>query len=239
MADEQTDTQTSPNEATEAATETQAAEQQAAEQQAATDAQEAEATEADEGTALGGKPTSEGEPGPEGEVGGDASEEPEGAPEKYELTLEDGEVDPALLEKADPVLRELNLTNDQANTLMPLAKDLVDTTRDSTMGQVIDLAAEQKADWLKIAKADEGIGGSKWDETIELAAKGMDALGFKDGHPFRTALNETGFGNHRDMLFAFRTLGGLVGEDGNFVRSDAAVPVLNAKSILYPESKDK
>lgn len=231
MADETTDTQTSPNEAAEAATET-----QAAEQQDATDAQEAAPADTEDGTALGGAPTAEGEPEPEGEP--DDEQLPEGAPEKYELSLEDGEIDAAMLEKADPVLRELNLTNEQANTLVPLAKDLVETARDNTMGQVIDLAAEQKADWLKIAKADETIGGAQWNETIELAAKGMDALGFKDGHPFRTALNETGFGNHRDMLFAFRTIGGLVGEDGGFVRSDAAAPVLDAKNILYPESKD-
>lgn len=233
MADETTDTTTSPNEADPVATET-----QAAEQSAATDAQETEAPDAetDDGTALGGKPVEETEETAEGE--GAAEEAPEGAPEKYELTFEDGEVDADLLEAADPVLRELNLTNDQANTLMPLAKQMVDKARDDTIGQITDLGAEQKADWLKIAKADDKIGGPQWNETIELAAKGMDALGFVDGHPFRTALNETGFGNHRDMLFAFRTLGGLVGEDGNFVRSDAAAPVLSAKSILYPEKKD-
>ena len=43
-------------------------------------------------------------------------------PEKYELALDGMTVDPALVELADPVFRELNLSNDQANQLLPVAQ---------------------------------------------------------------------------------------------------------------------
>src|SRR3546814_17813258 len=68
------------------------------------------------------------------------------------------------------------------------------------------------------AKAAEDIGGGKWDESVHKAAKGLDALGYAEGSDFRKILNETGFGNHPDMIRIAAKLGELVGEDGEFVR---------------------
>lgn len=218
MADEQTETTTQADTtsstttdettATDTQAETTAAADTATTEAAAdtTDADKADAT--NEGTVLGGKE-------------GDDAETAEvvGAPEKYELAAEGIDLDPALVTEAEPVLRELNLTNEQANKLLPMAAKLTETAQAKTIEQLTALGAQQKADWLEIAKKDEAIGGPKWDETLGLAAKGMDELGFGKDHPFRKALNETGFGNHRDVLFTFRTLGELVSEDG-FVRGD-------------------
>jgi hypothetical protein len=142
-------------------------------------------------------------------------------PEKYELALDGMTVDPALVELADPVFRELNLSNDQANQLLPVAQQIQAKAGEAALQQVIDAGARQRAEWLETAKADPQIGGAKWDETLHLGAKALDTLGFKDGHPFRQALTESGFGNHPDMLRLARTLGELVSEDGSFPRSGA------------------
>lgn len=227
MADETTtaDTTQSTNEAP-------ATEQSQATTATANDApaeQPAAEEEAGEGTVLGGDAQAD-EPEGATEVA-----EPEGAPEKYELALEGVDLDPEMLAAADPVLRELNLSNDQANTLLPVANQLVERTRDGVMQQLVDAASEQRADWLAIAKKDEIIGGKNWDDTVHLAAKGLDALGFTEGTPFRQALTETGFGNHRDMIFAMRKVGEMVGEDGAFVRSDAGATVeTDVAKRLYP-----
>jgi hypothetical protein len=212
MADEQTpptDTPTSQSDAP-------AADAPAPEGKPEQEAPAGDDAPADEGTVLGGK---EGEDGNDGSV---KSDEPTGAPEKYELALEGVTLDAEMVAEAEPILRELNLSNDDANKLLPMAAKLVDKTQANTLQMLADAGAQQKKDWLDAFKADPEIGGPKREETEHLAAKGLDALGYVDGHPFRRALTESGFGNHPDMIRAFRRVGELVGEDGNFVQPDGA-----------------
>jgi hypothetical protein len=83
--------------------------------------------------------------------------------------------------------------------------------------QLTDAAAAQK-EWLDAFVADPEIGGANREQSEHMAAKGLDALGFAAGHPFRQALTESGFGNHPDMIRAFRAIGQMVGEDGTFAR---------------------
>ncbi len=176
-------------------------------------------------TALGGDP----QPGESDE----APEQPQGAPEKYELAMEGLDLDTATVADAEPILRELNLTNDAANKLLPVAASLVERTSERLMQTIADQGAAVRKGWLDEAKAADDIGGAKWDETLHVAAKGLDALGFRntghgeDGkqpHPFRKVLNETGFGNHPDMIRMAKAIGGMVGEDGNFARSNESSP---------------
>lgn len=163
------------------------------------------------------------------------SEEVTGPPEKYELALDGVDLDAAMVEEAEPVLRSLNLTNDQANTLLPVAAKLVNQTQEKTLQMLADAGAQQKKEWFDAFVADPEIGGAKREETEHLAAKGLDALGYTEGHPFRTALTESGFGNHPDMIRLARFVGSMVGEDGSFVRSNdgvkEAVPI---EKRLYP-----
>ena len=95
------------------------------------------------------------------------------------------------------------------------------------------------ADWLAEAKADEEIGGGKWDESISTSAKGLDNLGFPKGSPFRIFLSESGLGNHPEMIRAFARVGKAIGEDGDFVRADPAAQVTNPARILYPNNPPK
>jgi hypothetical protein len=140
------------------------------------------------------------------------------APERYELALEGFSVDPGMMQQADPVLRDIGLSNDAANKLLPVARDIMARTQESLVRQIEDSAATQKRAWHDAFVADPEIGGARRGETEHLAAKALDALGYRDGHPFRQALDASGFGNHPDMIRAFRRLGELVSEDGTFVR---------------------
>ena len=222
MADEQTtqpDTTTSETTATETVTD--GAVTEATEQQTAADAEAGDegATDAGKETSvLGGDVEAEGEGAAEETK---ADDEPSGPPEKYELALEGIELDPEAVEAAEPVFRELNLSNEQANKLMPVAKDFAERTAERTLAQIVEAGAAQKKEWHDAFKADPEIGGAKSDETEHLAAKGLDALGYPQGHDFRKALTETGFGNHPEMIRVFRRIGEMVGEDG-FVRPDGA-----------------
>ena len=166
-----------------------------------------------------------------------AADDTPAVPEKYELALEGVEIDAAMLEEATPILQELKLSNDQANTLLPVAAKLVTQTQERTLQALVDAGAQQRKDWFDAFVADPDIGGAKREETEHLAAKGLDALGYAKGHPFRVALTESGFGNHPDMIRAFRALGEMTGEDGSFVRSNDGVKEGDALTELYPNNR--
>jgi hypothetical protein len=157
-------------------------------------------------------------------------------PEAYELTAPEGlTIDADLLAEATPIFKEAGLSNDQAQAILPAAKSLMEKTQQATIQTMIDGGNQQRKAWLEAAKADEQIGGNKWDASLGSAAKALDALGHPEGSEFRTALNETGFGNHPEMIRIFARLGQRVGEDGDFVRADAGVPVNEpAWKRLYP-----
>ena len=143
-------------------------------------------------------------------------------PERYDLMLEGLSLDPALVTQADPVLREIGLTNDAANKLLPVARDIMTRTQADVVRQLAEAAATQKQGWQDAFAADPEIGGARRSETEHLAARGLDTLGYREGHPFRRALDDSGFGNHPDLIRAFRRLGEMVGEDGAFVRPTTA-----------------
>jgi hypothetical protein len=201
----------------------------------------------DETTILGGD--GEGEAGAtegaeEGKGDGEAGAA-EGPPEAYDLTAPEGvTLDAETLADADPVFRELGLSNEAANKLIPLATKFSEriaaqTLQANDQAVVSEVIAQRKA-WATEAKADAEIGGANWDQTVELSAKALDALGYPKGSPFRTFLTDTGLGNHPEMIRAMRRVGNLVGEDGDFVRGDTGAAVKQPReAVLYPDDVRK
>lgn len=157
-------------------------------------------------------------------------------PEAYQLTAPDGmTIDADLLTEATPIFKEAGLSNEQAQAILPAAKSLVEKTQQATVQNLIDAGNQQRKAWLDAAKADEQIGGAKWDASLDSAGRALDALGHAEGSEFRTTLNETGFGNHPEMIRIFARIGEMVGEDGDFVRGDAGAPVKPIWQRLYPD----
>lgn len=196
----------------------------------------------------GGPVSDAGDDADESALGGKAKE-PEAAdpaepdapvvPEAYDLTAPEGmTIDAALLEEATPIFKEIGLSNEAANKVLPLAQSLMTKTQEATIQSMIDAGAQQRKAWLDEAKADPEIGGAKWDATLHSAAKALDALGYPEGSPFRAALTETGFGNHPEMIRAMAKVGAMVGEDGDFIRSDAGVKVEETREQRWYGSKE-
>jgi len=171
-------------------------------------------------TVLGGALADEQATPPEQEVKAEEPATPV-VPEKYELALEGMEIDADLLGTAEPILKEAGLSNEQANALLPIVKQAMDKAITAQTAQMTDLMAAQRREWLDAFNADAEIGGGNREQTVHLAGKGLDALGYTEGHPFRQLLTETGLGNHPDMIRMARRLGEMVSEDGDFVRSGA------------------
>ena len=191
-------------------------------------------TPANEGTALGDASTTpaavEGEPAPDA-PSADAAPV---VPETYELAAPEGlTLDPANVELAAPVFKELGLTNEQANKLMPVAGEFAKKLQAGFSAQLETDAAAQRASWLTESKADPEIGGAKWDETMAIGARALDQFGSK---PFRDFLNASGLGNHPEMLRTFSKIGRAIGEDG-FARGDAGAPVKKTDAeLFYPKT---
>ena len=192
----------------------------------------AEATATDESTLLGsaGEEAGEGVGGDsgagEGEGGEGGEEQPSGAPEAYEISLTDAdgnpvELDADMLEQATDLFREFNLNNEQANKLVPLGYQMMQRGMEAAAQHSDAAMAEMRRQWAEQFRASE-FGGAKAEETLHLAAKGLDGLGFTKGTPFRDLLDTSGLGNHPDMILTFRRLGELLGEDSTFANPSGA-----------------
>jgi len=178
---------------------------------------------ADEGTLLGGasKEAVEGDVGDPAEVA-----QAEGPPEAYEIALKDADgndmaLDADLLAEATPILKEIGLTNEQANKIAPMALKMMQHGAAQAEAQGEQMLAAAKKDWLDQFKASE-LGGAKADATLHTASKALDALGFTEGTPFRDLLNVSGLGNHPDMITTFFRLGSLLSEEDTFANPGGA-----------------
>lgn len=166
---------------------------------------------------------------------------PEGVPEAYELTAPEGTtLDAEAVAAATPVFKELGLSNEQANKLMPVAAQFAQQIADKLNGQILaQVQADRKA-WLDSAKADPEIGGAQWDKTLTEGAAALDRLGFPKGSGFRVLLDESGFGNHPDMIRAWAKVGQAIGDDPKFLRGNGApAPKRDMAETLYPNDRPK
>lgn len=158
-------------------------------------------------------------------------------PEKYELKASEGlpELDAEAVALAEPVFKEIGLTNEQAQQLVPVAEQFAQRIAEQMEAAATANVAQQRAAWLAEAQAAEDIGGAKWSDTLVAAAKGLDALGFTKGTPFRDLLDDSGLGNHPDMIRAWLKVGRAVSEDSDFVRSGVATAgARTLADTLYP-----
>jgi hypothetical protein len=131
---------------------------------------------------------------------------------EYDLKAPEGlTIAPAHVEMAVPVFREIGLSNDDANKLMPLAAKYAESVVEQWNRESETEFGNWKRDLFKQAQADPEIGGAKWNESINLAAHALDKLGAPLGSPLRQLLDDTGVGNHPEMIRVFARAGRLLG----------------------------
>lgn len=150
------------------------------------------------------------------------------APEKYDFKAPEGsELNPEVMGKFEGVARELGLSQEAAQKVV------------DAMGPQI-VAAQQaqfdavKAQWTESAKTDKEFGGAKLNENLAVAKKALDAFGTPE---LRTLLNDTGLGNHPEIIRAFYKAGQKI-SSANFVPGGGgASPSRDHASALYPNQK--
>lgn len=136
------------------------------------------------------------------------NEKPEGAPEKYEFKAGEGvELDQEALKGFEPLARELNLTNEQAQKMVDLYGEKLLPQIQKQQTEAWQKTTEQ---WAADVKADKEIGGDKLVSSLSVAQRALDQFGTPE---LKEYLNATGLGNHPELVKAFVKIGKSMSED--------------------------
>lgn len=139
----------------------------------------------------------------------DKEQKQEGAPEKYEFKPAEGqELDTAALEQFEPIARELNLTNEQAQKMVDLYGTKIMPMVQQQQAEAWQKTTEQ---WAADVKADKEIGGDKLTANLSAAQRAFDLFGTPE---LKEYLEVTGLGNHPDLVKTFVKIGKAMSEDG-------------------------
>lgn len=155
---------------------------------------------------------------------------PETPPEKYELKLPDqSPVDPKRLEAIAAEAKAANMTQEQAQSLVErehkMMTDLIQSHQDRING------------WMKESIADKEIGGPDINRNIELAKRLVDTFG---SPLLKKQLEDSGMGQHPELLRLFVRLGKAYGED-RLVTGAQGVPTKKASpaDLLFGDTPEQ
>ena len=194
-------------------------------------------------TLLGVEPAADPEADPAAEDAKDDAPGLTGAPEKYDFTMPEGvPFDTEAFAEFEPALRELDLNQDTAAKLVSAyAEKVMPVLQARAEKQGEEAGAQIRADWAREAQADKEIGGTKFEESKALAAKAMAKFmpTGEDGQKFRTFLNESGLGNHPEMIRMLSRAGRALGEAAVDPVTTGAAVETNPARIMYPNNPPK
>lgn len=132
------------------------------------------------------------------------SSEAAGAPEKYEFTAPEGsEFDSETLKVYEEAARELNLTNDAA-------QKLIDKMSPIMAQRQMERIEAVRNEWTEKSKTDKEFGGDKLNENLAVAQKALTKFGTDE---LKALLNESGIGNHPEVIRFFYRAGKSISED--------------------------
>ena len=137
---------------------------------------------------------------------GEKSQEkkPEGAPESYEFKAPEGVTfDDAVIGAFSEVAKELNLPQEQAQKVLDKMAPVM------AQRQTEQLTAAN-AQWVESVKTDKEYGGDALNENLAVAKKAFDEFSTPE---LRTLLNQTGLGNHPEVVRVFYRAGKAISED--------------------------
>lgn len=176
--------------------------------------------------AVGGEEQNDKADKPDGEKPEEKDEQkPEGAPDKYEFKAGEGvELDSGAMADFEPVARELNLTNEQAQKLV----DVYPKILAGVQQRQVEAWQKQTEGWAETVKADKEVGGDKLTSNLSAAQRALDQFGTPE---LREYLDGTGLGNHPELVKAFIKVGKAMSEDGVITGKESGQR--SAAEVLY------
>lgn len=169
---------------------------------------------------------------------GDSKDAPKtevvGAPEKYEFKAPEGKnFDNEVISTYSEVARELNLSQASAQKMLDT---LGPKLAERQMAQIDSI----RQGWVDSSRIDKEFGGESLDKNMSVAKKALDTFGTPE---LRTVLNQSGLGNHPEIIRFFYRAGKAISEDGYVGSSSGSSSkgqpqdFASQASILYSNQK--
>lgn len=155
-------------------------------------------------------------------------------PEKYEFKLKEGSLlKQGEVDQTAATARELGLSNDAAQKLL----DERGQAKAGFMEEQKSAFESLRSNWKETFTKDSEIGGEHAKASAENARRFVDKYATPE---FKQVLNDTGFGDHPELIRIFARAGKSMAEDkvvmpGKQSGSDA----IEAKNVLYPSHNKK
>ena len=173
-----------------------------------------------------------------GNTEGDSKDAPKteavGAPEKYEFKPPEGKnFDNEIITTYSQVARELNLSQASAQKMLDTLGPKI---AERQMAQIDSI----RQGWVDSSRIDKEFGGESLDKNMSVAKKALDTFGTPE---LRTVLNQSGLGNHPEIIRFFYRAGKAISEDGYVGSSSGSSSkgqpqdFASQASILYSNQK--
>ena len=142
----------------------------------------------------------------------------QGAPDNYEFNSKVAdapqELDSEVLTAFGDVAKELDLPQEDAQKVLDKVAPVIQERQAKMLEQV-------RADWASESQSDEEFGGEALTENLNVAKQALDAFGTD---AFKSLLQETGFGNHPEIIRFMYRAGKAISEDSYVGNSEGANP---------------
>lgn len=156
-----------------------------------------------------------------------AEGEKQGAPERYEFKAPEGtELGSDVTDAFAGVAKGLNLTQDAAQKVLDKMAPVL-AQRQNAQVQAV------QQEWREQSTADKEFGGDKLAENLGVARKAMDAFASPG---LKQTLEQTGLGNHPEVIRMFVKVGKAISQDGFVPGQPGAAQAADPKRF-YPNSR--
>ena len=149
----------------------------------------------------------------------------EGAPEKYEFNMKVAdapeELDPDVITAFGEVAKELDLPQEAAQKVI----DKVAPIMQAKQAKVVE---EVKTEWANNSQSDSEFGGENLKSNLEIAKSSLNAFGTD---ALKSLLEESGLGNHPEVIRFMYRAGKAISEDSYVGNSQGA----NAQGDKVPK----
>lgn len=139
--------------------------------------------------------------------------------ESYELTVPEGaSMDKATLDEIAAYAAERGLSDEVAQDLVKFRAETAQSAQDKAVQANTESLKELRQQWRDSLQSDPQFGGDNMPKTVEQAKRALERFGSPE---LRKTLNDTGLGDHKDLIIAFARVGAQMAEDtlvtGSFV----------------------
>ena len=150
------------------------------------------------------------------------------APDRYEFKAPDGtEFAPEVLEAFSNAAKKADLSQDAA-------QKLIEEMAPALVARQVDQVQAIHKEWLEASTVDTEFGGEKLQENLGVARKALDNFGSPE---LRSLLDETGLGNHPEVIRFMYRAGKAISEDKFVSGSPGGKAAVDATNVLYPTMK--